>query len=149
MSNYSNIYPENSSSPPDDEKIRKNAKIQAFINTIRGNLGLNNNDKMLNNAVNNLNKDIRKYDMVQSLISKIENQIGFFTNKKNKKDKYNTLLTIINDDFKDYNTGRELNEVEIKQILQLRGGKSRKTKKANKRKSRKSRKANKRKSRKN
>ena len=145
MSNYSNIYPKNSSSP-DDKYIRQNAKIQAFINTFQRELGLNNNDQMLNNAVNNLNKDISKYDMVQSLISKIENQSGFFTNKK---DKYNKLLTIINDDFKDYNTRRNLNEVEIKQILQLRGGKSRKTRKANKRKSRKSRKANKRKSRKN
>lgn len=133
---------------PDDEYIRKNAKIQAFINSFQRNLELDNNDQMLNNAVNNLNKDISKYDMVQSLISKIENQSGFFTNKKNKKDKYNKLLTIINDDFKDYNTGRNLNEIEIKQILQLRGGKSRKTKKANKRKSKKSRKANKRKTRK-
>ena len=138
MSNYSNIYPKNSSLP-DDENIRKNAKLEAFINTIRGNLGLNRNDEKLNNAVTNLNKDIRKYDMVQSLISKIENQRGFFTNKENKKDKYNTLLTIINDNFID-KTGRELNEVEIKQILQLRGGKSRKTKKANKRKTRKTRK---------
>lgn len=133
-------------SSPDDKNIIKNARIQAFINTFQRNLGLNNNDQMLIQAVNNLENDISKYNMVQPLIARIENQKGFFTKKK---DKYNKLLTIIYDNFKDHNTGRNLDEVEIKQILDLRGGKSRKTRKANKRKSKKSRKANKRKSRKN
>ena len=143
---------ENSSNLSENELYIQNARLPVIIDTFKIKLALDPNNNMLVTAKKKLNDDMSKYDMVQSLLSQIyqiEKQpgFGFFTNTK---DKYKTLLTIINNDFKD-NTGKNLDENDIKERLGLkrRGGKSRKTRKANKRKSKKSKKANKRKSRKN
>jgi hypothetical protein len=97
--NSSNIYPENSS--PDKENIIKNAKIQAIINNFQRNLKLDSNDHMLNNAVNNLKKDINKCDMVLSLLAGIENPkkgilgLGLFTNKKDDMNVFPVLLALV------------------------------------------------------
>jgi nitrogenase subunit NifH len=128
-----------------DENIRKNYRLQAIINTFRRQ---DVQTEMIDEAIKNLEKDMNKIVMVQSLFGKIENQKGFFITKyrkdKYKKDKYNKLVKIIVNDFKD-ESGTVLQEERIKQLLGLKGGKSRKTKKANKRKSKKTKKTKKRK----